>query len=198
MKKAIALLVGTVMAMSLVACSSKESSTGSDVNAPAGDPDTGRPSLDSGRTSGDVRIPNPFSEYGSMEEASENAGFSFDVPDSIDGYARRIIRVMADEDGGAMIEVIYQNEIDGNENTGSRDEIRMRKASGDEDISGDYTEYSEISTITVENARVTIKGENGRANLAIWTDGGYAYSIGAYSEFGISTEEMSGFIATVR
>lgn len=38
----------------------------------------------------------------------------------------------------------------------------------------------------------------GKLNLATWTDNGYTYSIGVYSESGITTEEMSGFIAAVK
>lgn len=145
-----------------------------------------------------MRSPDPFSECNSLAEAAQNAGFSFNVPEAVDGYAQRIIRTTAGEEGSAMIEVIYQNEIDGKENTDSADEIRMRKAKGDEDISGDYTEYSETSSLTVGNIQVTVKGGHGNINLATWTDNEYTYSIGVYSETGITAEEMSDFIAAVK
>ena len=97
-----------------------------------------------------------------------------------------------------MIEVIYQNEMDENESTDRADEVRMRKAKGDEDISGDYTAYSETGSLTIGNIQVTIKGEHGNTNLATWTDNGYTYSIGVYSETGITAEKMSDFIAVVK
>lgn len=197
MKKMIALALSAVMALSLVACGDKENPVDDNTNIVGDDPATWGPTSDSEQKS-DVEIPDPFSECGSLEEAAQNAGFSFDVPEAVDGYAQRIIRTMADEDGSTMVEVIYQNEIDENENTDSADEIRMRKANGDEDISGDYTEYSETSSLTVGNIQVTVKGEHGNINLATWTDNGYTYSIGVYSETGITAEEMSDFIAAVK
>lgn len=135
------------MALSLVACGEKGNTVDDNANIVGDDPATGEPTItiDSEQKS-DIEIPDPFSEYSSLEEAAQNAGFSFNVPETVDGYAQRIIRTTAGEEGSAMIEVIYQNEIDGKENTDSADEIRMRKANGDEDISGDYTEYSETSS----------------------------------------------------
>lgn len=175
MKKLIVLALSAVMSLSLVTCGDKAN--------PAGN---------------HTQMPNPFSEYSSLEEAAGNAGFPFDVPETVDGYSQRIIRAMAGGEGAAMIEVIYQNEIDENESTDRADEIRMRKAKGDEDISGDYTEYSETGSLTIGNIQATVKGEHGNIHLATWTDNGYTYSIGAYSETGITAEEMSDLIAVVK
>lgn len=199
MKKMIALALSAVMALSLVACGGKGNTVDDNANIVGDDPATWEPTItiDSEQKS-DIEIPDPFSVCSSLEEAAQNAGFSFNVPEAVDGYTQRIIRTMAGEEGSAMIEVIYQNEIDGKENTDSADEIRMRKANGDEDISGDYTEYSETSSLTVGNIQVTVKGGHGNINLATWTDNGYTYSIGVYSETGITAEEMSDFIAAVK
>lgn len=185
------LIVLAVMTLSLAACGEK-----GNADIIGGNPATWEPALDSGQTSA-VEIPNPFSECTSLEEAAENAGFSFSVPETVDGYAQRMIRTMADEEGSAMIEVIYQNEItDGSDETS--DEIRMRKADGEEDISGDYTAYSESNSVTANNVQVTMRGENGKINLATWTDNGYTYSIGVYSGDGISVAEMSDLVAAIR
>lgn len=199
MKKMTALALSAVMALSLVACGEKGNTVDDNATIVGDDPATWEPTItiDSEQKS-DIEIPDPFSECSSLEEAAQNAGFSFNVPETVDGYAQRIIRTTAGEEGSAMIEVIYQNEIDGNESTDSADEIRMRKAKGDEDISGDYTEYSETSSLTVGNIQVTVKGGHGNINLATWTDNGYTYSIGVYSETGITVEEMSDFIAAVK
>lgn len=197
MKKMIILVLSAVMALSLVACGDNGNPADDSTNIVGDDSATWGPTIDSEQKS-DIEIPDPFSECSSLEEATQNAGFSFNVPEAVDGYAQRIIRTMAGEEGGAMIEVIYQNEIDENENSDKADEIRMRKANGDEDISGDYTEYSETSSLTIGNIQVTVKGEHGNINLATWTDNGYTYSIGVYSETGITAEEMSDFIAAVK
>lgn len=199
MKKMIALALSAVMALSLVACGEKGNTVDGNANIVGDDPATWEPTITiDSEQKFDIEIPDPFSECSSLEEAAQNAGFSFNVPETVDGYAQRIIRTTAGEEGSAMIEVIYQNEIDGNENTDSADEIRMRKANGDEDISGDYTEYSETSSLTVGNIQVTAKGGHGNINLATWTDNGYTYSIGVYSKTGITAEEMYDFIAAVK
>lgn len=176
MEKMMALALSAVMALSLAACGGAGKPAEQEI----------------------VGMPNPFLECDSLEEAAENAGFTFDVPESVDGYAQRVIRTIVHEEGDAMIEVIYQNETAGNESMDSSDEIRMRKANGEEDISGDYTVYSETGSITIGDIQVTVKGEHGKLNLATWTDNGYTYSIGVYSESGVTTEEMSGFIAAVK
>lgn len=192
MKKLIVFALSTVMTLSLAACGGGDNTAKDTPDMIGGDPATWGTPLDSEQKSAG-EIPDPFSECGSLDEAAENTGFSFNVPETVDGYSQRIIRTMTDEEGSAMIEVIYQNE-----SSDSSDEIRMRKANGDDDISGDYTEYSENNSVAVDNIQVTMKGENGKINLATWTDNGYTYSIGVYSETGISVEEMSGFITGIQ
>lgn len=197
MKKMIALALSAVMALSPAICGDKGNPVDDNTNIVGNDPATWGPTIVSEQTS-DIEIPDPFSECGSLEEAAQNTGFSFNVPETVDGYAQRIIRTMAGKKDSAMIEVIYQNEIGQNESTGSANEIRMRKAKGDEDISGDYTEYSEISSLTIGNIQATLKGEHGKINLATWIGNGYTYSIGVYSESGITAEKMSDFISVVK
>ena len=66
-----------------------------------------------------------------------------------------------------MIEVIFQND----------DEIRFRKGLGDEDISGNYNDFSEKSDVNVDGSTVQMKGSDGKVNLATWSADGYSYSI---------------------
>lgn len=161
-----------------------------------GDPATWGPALDSNEKT-DVEIPDPFAEWDSMEEAETAAGFSLTVPETMNNYSKRIIRTMTGEDNVAMIEVVYCNDNE-NEETDEKSEIRIRKAPGNGDISGDYTEYSEISTVTIENIQVSMKGENGKIQLATWTNGDYTYSIGFYFDTGISSGDLNGFITSVQ
>ncbi len=53
-----------------------------DVNMIGGDPATWGPDLDSDEKT-DVEIPNPFTEYDSMDKAEAAAGFSLTVPETM-------------------------------------------------------------------------------------------------------------------
>lgn len=46
-----------------------------------------------------------------------------------------------------------------------------------EDISGDYTKYSDVKTEKIGDWDVTLKGNDGKVVLAVWNDGTYSYSI---------------------
>lgn len=141
------------------------------------------------QTTAVVQIPDPWTDCESLEKTAELTGFDMAAPDAIDGFSSRIIRAM-DKD---IIEVIYQTE-----NT-DEGEIRIRKGVGGEDISGDYNRYAESSTVHVGDLRVTMKGADGQISLAIWTSGGYTYSVGlGGSADGISSDEMSALVAAVR
>ena len=63
-----------------------------------------------------------------------------------------------------MIQAFYGE--DGND-------MLIRKAMGNEDVSGDYNEYAQVETVD----GVTLKGENDVFSLAIWEKDGYTYSI---------------------
>lgn len=203
MKKRILLALGTFMLLSLVACgnnktdnSTAEHSSQDDTILIGGDPATWGPTTDSEEKE-NIEIENPFTDYTSMDEAAAAAGFSLTVPDTMNNYSDRIIRAMTSEDTASMIEVIYCNGNE-NEDTDVENEIRIRKAYGTEDISGDYTEYSESSTVMVENIPVSVKGDNGKIRLATWTNGDYTYSIGFYFDAGISVEDLNDFITSIQ
>lgn len=112
-----------------------------------------------------LQPPNPFAEYETLADMEKEVGFDFSVPSRIDGFDECEYR--ADKDD-SMAEVIFKN---------GDEEIRFRKAAGDEDVSGNYTKFSEQERVDVDGATVTMKGENGAVNLATWSADGYAYSI---------------------
>lgn len=85
MKRMIALALGAMMALSLVACGSDNTT----------------------HTQNPVEIPNPFTECKTMEEAAQLVGFDVVVPDAIEGMDKSVIRADAE---GKLIEVIYRNE----------------------------------------------------------------------------------------
>lgn len=114
-----------------------------------------------------TQIPNPFTDCDTLADAAALAGFDIIVPDSVAGYEERVITALKND----MIQVLY---IHGD------DQICVRKAVGTEGCSGDYNEYAEEKTVTVGDKEVTLRGNNGKVMVAVWTEDGYSYFIGAY------------------
>lgn len=167
MKKIIALLMTCLMAVSLAACSysihdkekKEESGTeniqeaGTEAAAEAEPEETG------------TQIPNPYVDYESLEEACEAAGVSLRLPDSIEGYERIDYQAI----DGQMVNVIY-TAADGSM-------LLIRKAKGNEDISGDYNEYEHNSEQTINDIDVQVRGDGDTLSAAVWYDNGEAYSM---------------------
>lgn len=127
--------------------------------------------LDENETTTSAEIPNPFVEYSSLGDAEKAAGFEINIPDfsyykSFTGSDKHMIRVM----DGRMIEIIFEDE-DGNEC------FRIRKAKGNEDISGDYNQYSETKTETVNGKDIRMSGNDGTVSVATWESDGYSYAL---------------------
>jgi len=72
-------------------------------------------------------------EEGKLDEAAKIAGFSLEAPTEYADYNSLVIQAIADD----MIEVIYFDAEKTHEG------LRIRKAVGTDDISGDYNEYKE-------------------------------------------------------
>lgn len=56
-------------------------------------------------------------------------------------------------------------------------ETRMAKLSDTGDPSGDYTSYNTTKVKTINGHSVTLKGNDGKYQLAVWNDGTYSYSV---------------------
>lgn len=121
-----------------------------------------------------VRPPSPFIPCATMAEAEYLAGFGLTAPKGAD-------TVEAWE--AVMIQAIY-----GEEN----ETMRIRKAAGEGDISGDYTNYDQVKTVN----GVTIKGAGDVYSLAIWEKDGYAYSVSVAA--GLSQADLLALAASVR
>ncbi len=135
-------------------------------------------------TSGNAAIPNPFVDCATLADAAMLTGFDIIVPDSVDGFDTRTIQVMDNK----MIQVIY---------TKGDNNLLIRKQAGSDDISGDYSQYSETNTVTLGTLQVTMKGENGMVCLATWADGGYMYAIDA-QDVPWSSDTISALIGNVK
>lgn len=114
---------------------------------------------------------NPFTQVSTMTEAKENIGFDMTVPKTVSTtYPKQLIQVAPSM---SMIEVSYYRGTVDQADVG----VTIRKAKSQDDISGDYNEYKTTKRFKLGNLIVTVKGNNGKYNLATWTNGSYSYSV---------------------
>lgn len=137
-------------------------------------------------SSENVQIPDPFEGFSTLEQAVKAAGFEMSVPDAPKGYETAIYRVNT---GTQMLEVIYSDKD--LENEDAVEAYRIRKAIGSDDISGDYNDYSEKNEVSVSGNQVTLKGNDGKVFVAIWTSGEFTYAIDIdMNGQGLSSEDV--------
>ena len=134
-----------------------------------------------------TQIPNPFVEVKNLDEASKIAGFTLEVPETYEDYKKQVIQAIEND----MIEVIYVEEESGYEG------LRIRKAKGTDDISGDYNEYRNVETVKVGDYDVTEKGDEGNIFIATWTDGTYSYAIDT-DRAELNAEDITNLIANIK
>jgi len=170
MKKIILVSLYVVVALSFAACSNDKTNVKDNT---------------SNQTS-NVEIPSPWIDFENIPDAEELAGFTIVLPSKMtDGYILKSIQAIKSE----SLQVIYEN---------GKNEITIRKAKGSKDISGDYNEYSENKTLTVGNINVSIKGNDGKVNVATWVDNEYTYSVSVGSdEIGLDSTEISNMISDI-
>lgn len=173
-------LCGTILS-SLTACGASPTDTGKS-KAQANKTET----VNTITNEGTEQIPNPFIEYATLEEAEAAVGIKVTAPSKLpEGYTQKVIYAVDDY----MVEVIYSK---------GENEICFRQAKGAGDISGDYSEYSEVNTVTINGMEVTTKGNNSKVNVAIWTSGDYAFSIGTdILSIGIEKDIMTEMINSI-
>ena len=135
----------------------------------------------------DYGVPNPFEIVDTLDEAAKIAGFSLEAPTEYADYKSIVIQAIADD----MIEVIYFDAEKTHEG------LRIRKAVGTDDISGDYNEYKEENIVKVGNLEVTEKGNDGNISVASWTDGTYSYSINV-DEALLNANDIAKLVETIK
>lgn len=167
MEKFLAVVLSLILALPLAACGAKE------------------PANDDADLSEKTEIANPFISCDSMEKAAGLAGFEMSIPAALpDWVTETEIQVIE----GQMIEVILSD--------GENNMMRLRKAAGSDDISGDYNEYADTADITIGELTVTLKGNEGKYNTAVWNDGDYAFAV--YSAEGLAQDTLSSMIAEIK
>ncbi len=142
--------------------------------------------------SSNVQVPSPMAEYDSLEALSKGVGFDVLEPKALTagGYDVRFSSI-----NNKIAQIDYMREPGSDYSVTGDSTYRMKKAESiDEDISGDYTNYSQIEKVTGE-IPATLKGENDLFNLAIWTKDGFSHSI--YLENGVSEEDFIIIIKSV-
>ena len=163
MKKIMIITLALAMSLSITACNQKNNEN-KEVN--------------SSTTVGGVQIANPFVECETLEAAAEIAGFTIEAS-APDWVEKTVIRAIKDN----MIEIIYKN---------SDKEIRVRKGSSEEDISGLYENFEVEENISIDDKTITIKGSENAVKVAIWEKDKYSFAVVAKD--GIEREEMENII----
>ena len=134
-----------------------------------------------------TQIPNPFVEVKNLDEASKIAGFTLEVPETYEDYKQQVIQAIEDD----MIEVIYYDENSEHEG------LRIRKAKGTDDISGDYNEYKDVETVKVGDFEIIEKGSEGNISVATWNDGTYSYAIDV-AEASLTKDTIANLVSNIK
>ena len=170
-----ALLLCVSIGTALVACGNETKSIGASSSVQ---------NASESEASDQVGMPNPWVEAKNQNDAQEQVGFDIQLPSSLTAeYGAPSFLVIP----GEMMEAYYAGAEEAR--------ICVRKAAGTDDASGDYRAYSESQQVTVGDLEVTMKGDDGAINLAVWNDGTNAYSIGVYGGAGLPMEEMTQMVS---
>lgn len=114
---------------------------------------------------GHVETVSPFTEATSLAELEAAVGFPVEEPTELPFPVTETVYLAF---GSDMAEIRY---------CGVTETAVLRKAVGTQDPSGDYTQYAQELVLDVDGTSVTLRGESGRYVLALWQDGGYAWSL---------------------
>lgn len=130
-------------------------------------------------------LPNPFEKKASLDAANKAAGLTFTSPSKYTTYEAKEYRAIKDE----MVEIIYKD------STNPDEDIRVRKAKGNLDISGDYNSYLTNKIVNDAGIQILLRGEDDKYHAATWTSGDYSYAID--SKAGITENKLKGFIQRI-
>ena len=78
---------------------------------------------------------------------------------------------------------------------GDKEVLNIRKAAGNDDISGDYNEYENETVLILDGLSITCRGNNDLWNLLLWTKDGYTYAAGIPD--GIRTEDIAELVSSI-
>lgn len=139
--------------------------------------------VDFEKAGGQTQIPNPFTEYETIDEALKAVNFNALYPaNAPEGYEVSDIFVMS----GEMLQIVYKN---------ADNEIMYRTQKGTEDISGDCNTFKSTQALKVGDITASVRtSDNGMS--VIWTSNGLTYSV--YSDKALTNESISSIISSVK
>ena len=131
-----------------------------------------------------VGMPSPLVEYPSVRDAWAVAGLPVYTPTLLPvGYAQKNVIVI----DKSLAEIFYRNS-DGKE-------ILFRMAAGNADISGDSTAYEVNQVVQAGRQYIRVKGAGRLVHLALWSRGGYTFSLSF--EDPVSVEAVEAIVTTI-
>ncbi len=130
-----------------------------------------------------TQIPNPFVEYGTLADAEKAAGFTFKVPEQINGCKQSYISVM----DGKMQQVVYEK---------GESQVTLRKMAGTDDISGVYIDYAKKDQVAIDGHQTELRGDGTSVFVAVWNNGGYTYAV--YADAGVTAAQMTAIVESIR
>ena len=117
-------------------------------------------------TGGTAQLPNPQHQHNTVEALEAAVGFPVPVPAAPAGFSLALIQDI----GGTLAELRWSDEVQ---------ELTYRVSRGGSDNSGDYTVYPASGTLTVRDASVQWRGDEGGIRVALWTREGFSFSLRA-------------------
>lgn len=130
-----------------------------------------------------TQIPNPFVAYGTLADAEKAAGFTFKVPEQINGCKQSYISVM----DGKMQQVVYEN---------GESQVTLRKMAGTDDISGVYIDYAKKDQVAIGGHQTELRGDGTSVFVAVWNNGGYTYAV--YADAGVTAAQMTAIVESIQ
>lgn len=104
-------------------------------------------------------------KYSSLSELSEAIGFSVKEVQIVPFEVEKVQYIA------------YWKELGEIQYIGENNTLTIRVSAFNEDISGDYSVYSDTKNITISGHSVTIKGDDSKYSLAVWESDGISYSM---------------------
>ena len=129
-------------------------------------------------------MPSPLVEYPSVRDAWAVAGLPVYTPTLLPvGYAQKNVIVI----DKSLAEIFYRNS--------AGTEILFRMAAGNADISGDSTAYEVNQVVQAGRQYIRVKGTGRLVHLALWSRGGYTFSLSF--EEPVSVEAVEAIVTTI-
>lgn len=135
-------------------------------------------------TTSHLQLANPWKDYSSLEEAEAACGLDFPLENVVvDSYMAETYRVL----NGELLEVTYRDNIF---------EVTVRMQAGEnQDISGVYEEFENITTFETETHSITNKKIKDGGILQLISKDGYSYSFYAPNHYwGDSNADFLAFL----